>query len=1612
MKKLLLLLSASVIFAFSGVQAATVTSSGAQTIAANFFKLTYPNQVGHTPLSLVLKYTKAEADGSVDFYVFDVNPVKGFVIVSAHDEVIPVIAYSNESYFDLDFSKTGVANWVNKTAGQIHNTVIQQISADDRINNAWTAYRQGIKPASEKSNSVGPMLTTTWNQEPYYNQYCPINPNDGQRSVTGCVATAMAQIMKYWNYPPQGSGSFSYVDDNAHGYQNNIGTLSANFGSTTYQWTQMPNHLTANNTAVGTLMSHAGISVAMDYSDGGSGAYVLQSEANQSYGYQGAPCAQHSFATYFLYNPNTLQGVSQSRYSTQQWINLLEGEMNAGRVVEYEGDDPTAGGHTWVCDGYDVNNNLHMNWGWGGVYNGFYAVTNLSAGGYTFNYYDAALIGIEPPSYTPPGNGFCVTVRGDSVNDPNSVINTIVPTTNTRGNELVAQQWTWNSVPGEGRALLSFNLSFIPANAYITSASISLYANPTASNGYTGEPTYGTNNACYLEQITSPWSPDGVTWNNQPSVTTANEVLLPQSTSNTENYLNYDITTFVKYWQQNPSLNYGMMLKMITSNYYNIMDFCTSAYPDTSKRPQLNVCYLTCNAAASFTYQSLGGSVIQFSNTSTSNQAFSSNWTFYNAQGAFTTSTATNPQITFLGQPPYSARLIINDSLISTCIDTVTQIVTFNPNTTCVTYQDGNTKCNGAQISSLASQAGTNYSFASGYNEIFSEQWTSGGLQLEGRGLLEYNLSQIPVGSVIVSAGLSLYVDSLHGNGAGTYGTDNASYLYQITSPWNPNTVTWNTQPTTTTTGEVLLPLSTNTNENYLNLNVTGFVQNWVNNPATNYGMLLQMITQNTYNSMVFCSSAYADTTKWPKLQICYIAPNSCQASASFVEQNLGAGQVRFTSTSTDSRTFTYNWTFYDASGQFTTSTVANPVITFTGQPPFSATLVIIDSVCRDSVTHVVNVSNCTTYQFANTKCTGAEISSLSSQASTNYNFTGYGECFAEQWTSGGIPFEARGLLHYDLSQIPVGAVILSAGLSLYVDTTHSNGGGTYGTDDVSHLFQVTSPWNPNTVTWNTQPATSANGAVILPQSTNVNENYLNLDVSAFVQGWVNNPGTNYGMLLQIGTPYTYNSMVFCSSSYGDSTRWPKLDICYQLPSPCHLLASFNQQNLGNGTVQFNNTSTNNGSTISHWTFYNASGVLSTSNVFSPLVTFSGNPPFSATLLLTDTLHGCLDSVVEAVNIVTCVNLQQGISAGVGSVISSYSPTQNFNYAGGYAELFAEQWTVSGVPLETQALLQYNLSQIPAGTSVISANLNLYADINNSNGRAGQPTFGNDNACYLHQVTGAWNPASVTWNNKPAVSNTNNILLAQSTNTDEDYLNINVSNLVQSWVNSPATNNGLMLEIITQNYYNSMIFCSPSYADSTLRPSLQICYFTPSPILGCNITDSFTYHVLDGDTVQFTNYSTSNQTIVSSWIFSNGNGQFATSSLPNPVIVFPAPAPYTAFLAVSDSGGSRGCIDSFARQITIATGINEPGAQQTSLVIFPNPNNGSSFNVQWPVGYDAQTTEVKLYDVLGREVNPLSIERHPGFCRLSINESASAGIYTVVISGNATQKCGKLVIVR
>ena len=262
-------------------------------------------------------------------------------------------------------------------------------------NGQWAERNGRTKSAGD---TVAPMIDSRWRQYIGYNNMCPEDTslaNLGGHPTTGCVATAMAQIMRYWHFPQHGMGSMSYTHEGEYECWR-YGVQSADFANTQYDWDNMPQVLTDSSTeeqiaAVATLCYQCGVSVRMMYNtdcSGSSGAYSAH--------------ASTAFTNTFHYKPNYC--LNRNSYSLNQWQTILKNEMDNGRPVLYGGQsiEDTArgiggGGHAFIADGYDTNGYFHINWGWGGWYDGYFAISLLNpAERYEFIYGQQAVVGVEP----------------------------------------------------------------------------------------------------------------------------------------------------------------------------------------------------------------------------------------------------------------------------------------------------------------------------------------------------------------------------------------------------------------------------------------------------------------------------------------------------------------------------------------------------------------------------------------------------------------------------------------------------------------------------------------------------------------------------------------------------------------------------------------------------------------------------------------------------------------------------------------------------------------------------------------------------------------------------------------------------------------------------------------------------------------------------------------------------------------------------------------------------------------------------------------------------------------------------------------------------------------
>lgn len=284
------------------------------------------------------------------FYVINDEDRNRFVIVSSDDRLIKILGYSDNGTFDPETAPIGLIDMLNSYDEQYTN-----IYSDlDKV-------QEGVQK-NYNFSSVQPLIESKWGQSDPYNQECPkdIKSESGKNCATGCVATAMAQVMNFWEYPESGTGSNTYTSSTQHISQ------SMDFSSLHFDWANMLNEynndVTENQkSAVATLMHAAGVSVSMDYADE-SGAYAID--------------MAYALSHFWKYNPNVSYKKKQY-YSDEAWNHLILDELSAGHPILYAGQG-NSGGHQFVLDGCNEDGMYHFNFGWTGSGDGYYTLEVLA----------------------------------------------------------------------------------------------------------------------------------------------------------------------------------------------------------------------------------------------------------------------------------------------------------------------------------------------------------------------------------------------------------------------------------------------------------------------------------------------------------------------------------------------------------------------------------------------------------------------------------------------------------------------------------------------------------------------------------------------------------------------------------------------------------------------------------------------------------------------------------------------------------------------------------------------------------------------------------------------------------------------------------------------------------------------------------------------------------------------------------------------------------------------------------------------------------------------------------------------------------------------------------
>lgn len=368
MKRLLCFIMA--ILVAGTVVAQRVTMNEAMQAANNFLRL---QQKSASRCAKVLTENR-------DTLLYIVNADNAFVVVSGDKRVQPILAFSDhQPYNDSDVIPP-VLMWLDNYRQQMVAVKAMPYNSSD-VDPGW--YSQSPRSV----NSVEPLMRSHWDQGEFYNYYCPRDyAGANNRTLTGCVATALGQLIYYYRFPSTGVGSYTYVDST-------YGPQYADYGNTVYDYSAMCDDPTSINPAISTLIYHCGVGVDMVYGVDGSGMY------NHS--------AAYVLRTYFKYSPDTRYIFRDS--TDLDWDSLIVTNLEHNKPLYYAGwSVPNINGHGFICDGYDLvdsNYYYHFNFGWSGSYDGYFYTNNLKPGGSNFNLAQELIVDAYPDTtlYDYPG---------------------------------------------------------------------------------------------------------------------------------------------------------------------------------------------------------------------------------------------------------------------------------------------------------------------------------------------------------------------------------------------------------------------------------------------------------------------------------------------------------------------------------------------------------------------------------------------------------------------------------------------------------------------------------------------------------------------------------------------------------------------------------------------------------------------------------------------------------------------------------------------------------------------------------------------------------------------------------------------------------------------------------------------------------------------------------------------------------------------------------------------------------------------------------------------------------------------------------------------------------
>ncbi len=382
---------------------------------------------------IVKRYSSSSgAETKNPFYIFNAVNNDGYVLVSGDDRTAPILGYSTSGNLDLSKIPDNFRYWLDSYAQQIESLDKGATPAKTRITRA-------------EKVAINPLIQTKWDQGSPYNLQCPKDPKDPDATcLTGCVATAMAQVMYYHKWPENCPDIPAYTPS---GWSNPLPALPA----VSFKWDKMMLTYDYGVTgeaadAVAELMRYCGQSMQMGYSSSGSGACIDTDVLKNIFDYS-----------------DDLKVIYRDQTATDTWDNLIYQELAEGRPVLYSGQSKS-GGHQFICDGYDGNGLYHINWGWGGYCDDYFllSVVNPFEGeGEGYQSYQDAVIGVKPKTAPSDYSVVKLTFPADILINQQTTFTVTLTNTGTTSRQTVyfwiKQDGSWvrtasaNGIVGQGQ---------------------------------------------------------------------------------------------------------------------------------------------------------------------------------------------------------------------------------------------------------------------------------------------------------------------------------------------------------------------------------------------------------------------------------------------------------------------------------------------------------------------------------------------------------------------------------------------------------------------------------------------------------------------------------------------------------------------------------------------------------------------------------------------------------------------------------------------------------------------------------------------------------------------------------------------------------------------------------------------------------------------------------------------------------------------------------------------------------------------------------------------------------------------------------------------------------